>query len=280
MTFNKPLWLQAGSYPGAYDRRLIGAIWPTAAVQGCAVSASSAMNMNIAPGTVVAPTANNTGSVLCYSDAVEVVTATAAPASGQSRIDLVVCQPRGNDLDGGTKNDCVLAVVAGVAATPGSQVAPAVPVGAVALAQVAIAGGSAAIVAGNITDRRVASPAGPGGTVAGGAGVADRQQRRSVGRPGRVLRGTVAQKARDKSCTASCTDEAGMNSNVGAPAALPFDSVIWRLRHVPSGWDVHHPRIRPVSSELYGFDQHVIEHRDRNHDPQQQRVGIGRSRWG
>ena len=154
MTRQTPLWLQAGSYPAAYDRRLLGALWPTAAVQGCAVSASSAMNLNVAPGTVVAPTANNTGSVLCYSDAVEVVTATAAPASGQSRIDLVICQPRGNDLDGGANNDFVFLVVAGTAATTGSQVAPAVPAGAVALAQIAVAGGTASISAANITDRR------------------------------------------------------------------------------------------------------------------------------
>ena len=65
-----------------------------------------------------------------------------------------MCQPRGNDLDGGANNDFVFSVIAGTAATTGSQVAPAVPAGAVVLAQVAVAGGSASIIAGNITDRR------------------------------------------------------------------------------------------------------------------------------
>jgi hypothetical protein len=153
MTRQTPLWLQAGSYPAAYDRRLIGSIWPTAAVTGCAVSVGGGMNMGVAPGTVVAPTANGTGSVLCYSDAAETVTAAAAPASGSNRIDLVVCQPRGNDLDGGANNDFIFTVVTGTAAA--TPVAPAVPAGAVVLAQVYIPGGSSSVTAGNITDRRV-----------------------------------------------------------------------------------------------------------------------------
>ena len=32
MTRYTPQWLQAGSYAGAYDRRLIGALWPGAGV--------------------------------------------------------------------------------------------------------------------------------------------------------------------------------------------------------------------------------------------------------
>ena len=152
MTRFTPQWLQAGSYAASIDRRLIGALWPTAATSGMAVTVSAAMTLNIAAGQCAVPTANNTGSALCSSDAVEQVTLTAAPASGSNRIDLVCCQVRATDIDGGTDNDFIFSVVAGTVAA--SPVAPAVPNNAVALAQVYVTGGTAAIVAGNITDRR------------------------------------------------------------------------------------------------------------------------------
>jgi hypothetical protein len=148
------LWEQAGSYAASVDRRLLGALYPTGVVAGCAVTVSAGtMNMNIAVGSVAAPAANNTGSVLCYSDAVEVVTSTAAPASGNTRIDLIVCQPRGNDLDGGANNDFVFTVVAGTATT-GTPATPATPAGAVPLAQITVVGGSASLSAANLTDLR------------------------------------------------------------------------------------------------------------------------------
>lgn len=153
MTRQTPLWLQTGSYAASLDRRLVGAIWPTAAVSGCAVTVSAGtMNMNIAAGTVVAPAANNTGSVLCYSDAVEVVTSPTAPGAGSNRYDVVVCQPRGNDLDGGSNNDFVFSVVSGTASA--SPTVPATPAGAVALAQVLVIGASASLSAANLIDRR------------------------------------------------------------------------------------------------------------------------------
>ena len=152
MTRFTPQWLQAGSYAASIDRRLIGALWPAAASTGMAVSVSAAMTLNIAAGQCAVPTANNTGSALCSSDAVEQVTLTAAPASGSNRIDLVCVQVRGTDIDGGTDNDFIFSVVAGTVAA--SPVAPAVPANAVALAQVYVGGGVAAIVAGNITDLR------------------------------------------------------------------------------------------------------------------------------
>jgi len=153
MTRNTPLWEQAGSYGAALDRRLIGTLWPNPAVYGCAVSVpGGSMNMNITPGAVVAPTVNSTGSVLCYSDAIEVVTSPTAPGAGLNRYDLVVCQPRGNDLDGGTNNDFIFQVISGTAAA--SPAIPAVPAGAVALAQILVVGGSASLSAGNLSDRR------------------------------------------------------------------------------------------------------------------------------
>jgi hypothetical protein len=110
------------------------------------------MTLNIAPGQVAVPSPNNTGTTLCSSDATEQVTLAAAPASGSNRYDLIVCQPRGNDLDGGTNNDFIFAATTGTAAA--SPTPPAIPSGSAVLAQVYVAGGSASIVAGNIQDLR------------------------------------------------------------------------------------------------------------------------------
>ena len=151
MTRYTPQWLQAGTYAASQDRRLIGALWPAPASAGCAVTASSGMVVNVAAGQVAVPSGNNTGTVLCSSDAVEAVTVGAAPV-GNNRIDLVVCQARGNDLDGGANNDFLFTTVAGTAAT--TPVAPAVPANAVALAQIYVGSGVAAINQGNITDVR------------------------------------------------------------------------------------------------------------------------------
>jgi hypothetical protein len=152
MTRFSPLWLQAGTYAAGVDRRLPGVLWPAAACTGCAVSVASAMTLNVAPGSVAVPTPNNTGTTLCVSDAVEQVTLAAAPGAGSNRIDLVCCQARGTDLDGGANNDFVFVPVTGTAAA--SPVAPAVPPGAVALASILVPGASASITAGNITDLR------------------------------------------------------------------------------------------------------------------------------
>jgi len=153
MTRYAPLWLQAGSYAAGVDRRLIAALWPLGTVNGMAVSAGTGMQLNVAAGSAAVPSSNNTGSVLCVSDAVEPVTLTAAPAAGNNRIDVLYILPRGNDLDGGVNNDFIFAAVAGVVTT-GVATVPAVPTGALALANIAVAGGVSSIVAGNITDVR------------------------------------------------------------------------------------------------------------------------------
>ena len=96
------------------------------------------------------------GSALCHWDTPEVLTIPAAPPSGQSRVDLIVCQVRDPDLDGGQNADFILTVVAGApsttaAARPGDKeapdvgpeqqaTAPAVPVNALALALVSVPG--------------------------------------------------------------------------------------------------------------------------------------------
>jgi hypothetical protein len=161
MTRYTPLWLQAGSYPAGTDRRLISAIWPAAVVNGCAVTVASNMNLNVSAGWVVVPAANSSGSVLCTSDAVEVVTLGTAPGAGTNRIDVVVCSAASTDI--GTAAGDAFSFTA-VAGTPSaSPVAPTVPAGSVAIAQVLVLGGQATIQAGNITDRR--NPARPSDTL-------------------------------------------------------------------------------------------------------------------
>jgi C1q domain len=152
VTRYQPLWLQAGSYAGSADRQLIAALWPTVATSGGAVSPVAGMQVQAAAGKVAVPVANPTGTVLCAWDAPELVTLDPSPPSGTNRIDLVIVQARGNDLDGGVNNDFVVTFVKGAEAS--SPVAPAVPANAAVLAQVAVNGGAASIVAGSITDRR------------------------------------------------------------------------------------------------------------------------------
>ena len=158
MTRYAPQWLQSGSYAGSQDRRLLQALWPAAASAGAAATvAGGNMTVNLAAGQVAVPSQNNTGSTLCTWDAAEAVTHAAAPGSGTNRIDVITCHPRGADLDGGANNDFIIDIVQGTAAV--TPVAPAVPAGQVALWQVYVTGGNAALVAGNITDVR------PGGLV-------------------------------------------------------------------------------------------------------------------
>ena len=158
-----PQWLQAASYSGSQDRRLISALWPAPASSGAgATVVGSSMSVVVAPGQVAVPSPNQTGSTLCTWDAPETVTHTTIGSGGGNRIDLITCHPRGNDLDGGANNDFIIDVVPGaVAATPAVPVTPA---GQVALWQVFITGGAVALVSGNLTDVR------PSGLAIGGAG--------------------------------------------------------------------------------------------------------------
>ena len=177
MTRYTPLWEQAGSYAASVDRRLISSLWPLPASSGCALTAvAGTMQVNIAAGMVAVPSQNSTGSTLCVSDAVETVTFTAAPPSGQNRIDLITCHPRATDLDGGSNNDFIFDIVAGTPAA--SPVVPALPAGQVLLGQVLVPGGSAAVTQANITDLRpsglllprgyITSLTGPAATVSAG----------------------------------------------------------------------------------------------------------------
>jgi hypothetical protein len=113
------------------------------------------MLLDIAPGSVACPSVNNTGTVLCHSDAVEHLTLDPAPPAGQDRVDMVICQSRGADLDGGINNDFVFAIVKGTPYTPpynGVRDDPPIPPGAVALARVGVVGGT--VTPGRIDDFR------------------------------------------------------------------------------------------------------------------------------
>jgi len=156
MTRYAPLWQQAGSYPASVDRGLLSTLWPAGGVTGGAVTAvTNTMTVSVAAGTAAVPLQAGQGVALCRWDAPEVPAALgAAPPTGQSRIDLIVVQVRDNALDAGPNNDFVMAVVAGTAATTGSQVAPAVPTNAYALAQVLVGPSIANLNTATITDLR------------------------------------------------------------------------------------------------------------------------------
>jgi hypothetical protein len=127
-------------------------MFPRAAASGMLVTPASGMTVNVAAGDAIVRTANNTGALLCSSDAVEQVTLTPAPASGTNRYDLIVCQARANDVDGGANNDWLFGLVTGsAAATP---TPPAVPANATPIAQIYVPGASVTVTAPNITDTR------------------------------------------------------------------------------------------------------------------------------
>src|SRR5215471_11711382 len=117
MTRYAPLWQQANSYPAGLDRNLLSTLWPAGGVKGGAVTAvNNTMNVSIAPGTIAVPLQGGQGDALCWWDQAEVLTLTAAPPSGQSRVDLIVCQVRDAALDAGTNNDFVFQAIAGTPA--------------------------------------------------------------------------------------------------------------------------------------------------------------------
>ena len=154
MTRFAPLWQQAGTYPAQLDRNLLAALWPTGGVLAGAVTAvNNTMTLSIAPGTAAVPLAGGQGVALCRWDAAEIVTVTASPPSGQSRIDVVVCQVRDNALDAGPNNDFIFSVVAGTAAASNPAV-PATPANAFAVYSVTVPGAAANLNTATLADLR------------------------------------------------------------------------------------------------------------------------------
>lgn len=161
MALLAPTWMQNLTYTAAADRRLIGAMCsPGVLAGGLAVSQRAAganMSVDVAVGScVVEGTAGpGQGRYLCSSDAVANVALAASPASGQSRIDLIVATVRDSSVTG-TDSDWILDKVTGTATT-GIPAAPAVPSSSLALATVLVGGTVSSIVNANITDQRVQS---------------------------------------------------------------------------------------------------------------------------
>jgi len=167
MTLLAPLWAQNSAYPAATDRHLIGATLGAGVVRSGDLlvgprAAGAAMSVDIAPGEVVVPSSIDRGAYLCVSTAIESVSIAAAPGTGQSRIDLIYAEVRDSQATGapGGYSDWHMDVVTGTPTT-GTPTVPAVPANSVALAQIAVAAGTASITAGLITDRRNLSPRQP-----------------------------------------------------------------------------------------------------------------------
>jgi len=150
-----PLWTQEAEHPATADRRLIGALWPAGRTLGLEVSPQgNGMILNIAPGAAAVPVANGTGSVLCASDSAEQLELDQPGPSGQNRIDLVVINPRADDIGNPGppgSGDWIFQAIRGDYGAG----APPVPAGTLDLVTVAVNGGGAAtILPGAITDRR------------------------------------------------------------------------------------------------------------------------------
>ena len=155
MTKYQPLWQQAGSYAASVDRGLLGTLWPAGGVTGAAVAAvANTMQVQAAPGTVAVPMQAGQGTELCRWDAAadSTVTLTAAPPSGQSRIDVYCVQVRDNAVDAGGNNDFLVSAVAGTPAASNPTV-PATPANALALANITVPGAAANLNSAVITSR-------------------------------------------------------------------------------------------------------------------------------
>jgi hypothetical protein len=172
MTRFAPLWTQAGTYPAQADRALLGALWPGGGGAGAAPApVNNTMDVSIPPGWLGVPLVSGQGSTLCRWDAPETVTLAAAPPSGQSRWDAIVCQVRDPDLDAGPNNDFIFSVVTGTPAaratrpgelpadddvSPEQQAAaiPATPANAALVALVLVPGAVANLNSVTFFDRR------------------------------------------------------------------------------------------------------------------------------
>jgi len=155
MTRYAPLWQQNATFPAATDRGLLSALWPGSTSTGGAPSlVSNTMNVQIAAGSAAVAVATGTSTEICRWDAAEVVTLAAAPASGSSRIDLVVLQVRDAALDAGSNNDFLFQAITGAVGTPGPGAVPATPTNAYPICQVLVPGGAANLNGATLTDVR------------------------------------------------------------------------------------------------------------------------------
>jgi hypothetical protein len=155
MTRYAPQWMQAPSYSASLDRGLFTALWPKGGVAaGAPITAvANTMNVSIPADSCCVPCGPATGGYLCRWNTAEVVTLTASPPSGQSRIDLIVCQVRDNQIDSGGNNDFLFNAVAGVPAASNPAV-PATPTNSYPMCSVLVPGAAANLNGATITELR------------------------------------------------------------------------------------------------------------------------------
>jgi len=110
---------------------------------------ASSMTVQIGQGSCVVPDSSTppNGAWLCSCNAPENVAIATAPASGQSRVDLVVAQV--NDAAASWQ----FVAVTGTPAASGA-VAPPVPAASLVICQIVVTGGSATLSATNMADLR------------------------------------------------------------------------------------------------------------------------------
>ena len=102
-------------------------IWPVGAVNGGAVSrVANQMQLSIAAGQAAVPLQSGQHAALVFWDSAEIAQFSPAPATGMSRIDIVVATVRDNAIDAGGNNDFIFQVIAGVPAAS-NPVQPATP---------------------------------------------------------------------------------------------------------------------------------------------------------
>lgn len=155
MTRYTPLWEQNASYPANVDRILPATLWPASCSTGGAGTAvGNTMTVSVAAGTAAVALSAGNNTALCKWDAAEVVTLAAAPASGNTRIDLVVVTVRDSAIDAGSNNDFIVTAVTGTPST-GTPAVPAVPNNSYCICQVTVIGGAANLNGSTVVDRRV-----------------------------------------------------------------------------------------------------------------------------
>jgi hypothetical protein len=126
-----------------------------------AVLASSGMNITVNPGAAVIPSAlgASQGAYRVVNPVSQTLTVTTAPASPNSRIDLVVA----NVVDNGNNTSfSEVQIVTGTAGNP--PTAPSAPTDSITLASIVVGSGVTSILQSNITDSRFYT-ASAGGTV-------------------------------------------------------------------------------------------------------------------
>ena len=162
MTLHDPLWMQNLSYSASEDRDAFTAltsagVTATSALKVTQRGAGPNMSVDVAAGAAIITGTDSAGqgNYLVRSDAVENIALASSPASGQSRVDLIVATVRDASVTG-SNNDWIIQAVTGTASA-GTPVVPAVPASSLLLAQVLVGGLVSSISNANITGKRVLS---------------------------------------------------------------------------------------------------------------------------